>query len=128
MPMHPVSLRSSVRKFGLIYCRIQMVDCSLIASSVLFPRNGNAIVELQMDFPQLHGKHEAYFVAARGTNAQITLLGRKVEVRCFLHPTDKDRRLDVQSSTDIENRTQGGIGLAAFDQADKRTFITCPCR
>lgn len=54
-------------------------------------------------------------------------LSRQLEVRFFLHLSEKDRRPDVEGRADIEDRAQRGVCFAEFDQTDEGSFITSFC-
>ena len=50
-------------------------------------------------------------------------LRRQIEVRRFLHLSEKHRRSDVESSADIEDRAQGRVCLSKFDQTDESSLV-----
>ena len=50
-------------------------------------------------------------------------LSRQLEVRFFLHLSEKDRGSNVQRRADIKDGAQRRVSLAAFDQANEGPLV-----
>ncbi len=62
---------------------------------------------------------------AIGTVGALRPIDRQLKARQLLDLTKKHGRLDGERPTDVEDASQGGIGLPQFDEADKGPLVAC---